>query len=317
VSDPRAAGIRQTVLRFEHPLLAGLEHPCFEAQGAADGPRVAITGGVHGCEYSSIAAVIRLMRELDLEQLSGSIVAVPVVSLESFRARSAFVVPADGENLNRAFPGSYDGGYTSVLARSLFDTLIAPADAYIDLHGGDLVEALEPFAIYDRSPVEEQSRALALAFGLPYVVRGPEAGGLDGMTCTAAAAAGVPAVIAEAGGCGRLEVQAVDLLVRGTRNALRSLGVLAGPVEPPAVGTRVVEEFLWPVATHEGWWAPCVAAGVEVTANSLLGRVLDLHGNVLEDVRAGADGVVLFLTTSPAVAAGGLLLGLGAEPSAV
>ena len=34
-----------------------------------------------------------------------------------------------------------------------------------------MVEALEPFSIYDESAVEEQARALAVAFGLPYVVR--------------------------------------------------------------------------------------------------------------------------------------------------
>jgi predicted deacylase len=308
--------MRQTVLRFDHPLLAGLEHPCFEARGAADGPRVSIIGGIHGCEYSSIAAVIRLMRSLDVAELSGSIVAVPVVSLESFRARSPFVVPVDGQNLNRAFPGRLDGGYTEALARSIFDTLIAPADAFIDLHGGDMVEALEPFTIYDESAVEERSRALALAFGMRYVVRQPATdAGLSGMTCTAAAAAGVPSVMAEAGGCGRLEEHAVELLVRGTRNALRVLGMLPGEPDPPPPDARMVGSFRWQYAARAGWWESAVQAGDEVAAGALLGRVLDLHGNELEEIRAPAPGVVLFLTTSPAVGDRGLLLGLGADLS--
>ena len=58
-----------------------------------------------------------------------------------------------------------------MLARSIFDQVIAPADALIDLHGGDLVEALEPFALYTDSAVAEQARAVAVAFGLPYVIR--------------------------------------------------------------------------------------------------------------------------------------------------
>src|SRR5205823_125747 len=42
-----------------------LEHPAFEATGAHDGPRLSLIAGVHGCEYSSIAAVMRFVNELD------------------------------------------------------------------------------------------------------------------------------------------------------------------------------------------------------------------------------------------------------------
>jgi len=41
--------------------------------------------------------------------------------------------------------------------------------------------------------------------------------------------------------------------------------------------------------------------------------VRNLFGDVIEPVSAPEDGVVLFLTTSPAVTADGLLFGLGAD----
>ncbi len=295
-------------------VLQDLEHPAYEARGAADGPHIALVGGVHGCEYSSIAAVNRFMNELDTSELSGSITAVPIVSMESFRQRSPFVVPVDGKNLNRSFPGSYDGTYTDVLARQIFDRIIEPADVLLDLHGGDMVEALEPFAIYDASPHEEQSHAIALAFGLPYVVRQElDESGLGGMTSSAAARAGIPAVIAEAGGCGQLEHVATTLLVEGVRNVLRHLAMLPGEPAPPK--SRVVGKFVWLRASHDGWWQPAVAAGDEVTDGQLVGSLRTLYGDVLEELRAPRDGVVLFLTTSPAVRVDGPLLGLGAELS--
>ena len=304
---------RRTIV-YAHEQLAGLEHPAFEARGASDGQHVALIGGIHGCEYSSIAAVIRFMNELDTRELAGSITAVPVVSMESFLQRSPFVVPVDGKNLNRCFPGSYDGTYTEVLARSVFDELIAPADVVIDLHGGDMVEALEPFTIYEASPVEERAHAVAVAFGLPYVVREePKPGGLGGMTSSAAAQAGIPAVIAEAGGVGRLDERAVTMLVDGVRNALRRLEMLPGPPEPPRAGMRTVGTFDWLRCREAGWWESAVGAGDEVVEGALLGRVKTLYGDVLEEIHAPRDGVVLFLTTSPAVGADGLLLGLGAD----
>jgi uncharacterized protein len=304
--------ITRNTITFSHPALAGLEHPSFEARGAEAGPRLTLLGGIHGCEYSSIAAVIRFMNELDTEALKGTIVAVPVVSMDSFRARSAFVVPADGKNLNRCFPGDPDGSYADVLAHAIFEELIAPADYLVDLHGGDLVEALEPFALYDESAVQERAKEMAVAFGLPYVVcEKKRAGGLAGMTSTAAAARGIPAIIAEAGGFGQLEEASVQLLAEGVDNVLRRLDMLPGEPGPPRAAMRHVGGNEWLRSQRQGWWEAAVRAGDEVSAGDVLGRVRDLWGEEHEVITAPADGVVLFLTTSAAVEADGLLLGLG------
>lgn len=44
-----------------------------------------------------------------------------------------------------------------MLAHAVFERLIAPADVLLDLHGGDMVEALEPFTLYDESAVEDRA----------------------------------------------------------------------------------------------------------------------------------------------------------------
>jgi len=67
--------IERRTIRFDHELLRDAEHPAFDARGGSDGPHVALIGGIHGCEYSSIAAVVRVMNELDTSELSGSITA--------------------------------------------------------------------------------------------------------------------------------------------------------------------------------------------------------------------------------------------------
>ena len=310
--------IERRTIRFDHELLAELELPCFAARGDGTGPHLCLLAGIHGAEYSSIAAIVRFMNALDTSELSGRITAVPIVSVPSFRARSAFVMPQDGKNLNRCFPGSSEGTFSDVLARYVFDELIAPSDALLDLHGGDLVEALEPFSLYDESPVEEQARQLAIAFGLPYVVRSaPGEAPISGTTTAAAAAAGVPAVIAEVGGRGLLEEDAVRAHVDGIENALRHLRMLPGDVTPPRVDMRSVGRFVWLRSPEEGWWQPEVRAGDEVRAGASVGTIRNLFGDVIERIPAPEDGVVLFLTTSPAVAADGLLLGLGVDLTAI
>ena len=44
--------------------LAGLEVPVIELTGAADGPRLTVIAGVHGCEYASMDGVRKWARRL-------------------------------------------------------------------------------------------------------------------------------------------------------------------------------------------------------------------------------------------------------------
>jgi uncharacterized protein len=295
--------------------LAGLDVPLVEISGAADGPRLTVLAGVHGCEYAPMAAVRQWTRGLAERELRGSIRAVPVLNLPAFRARSPFVVPDDGKNLNRCFPGDPAGTLAERLAYATFTQLITGSDALVDVHSGDLVEALEPFSLYDAGPAQARARELATAYGLGYVIRQDAGPGrsLGGMTSTAAADAGIPAIIAEAGECGLVQQAAVQAHVRGLDRVLALLGMADGPAgsAPPPV---YLGRFVWLRCARAGWWEPVVRAGEEVTGGQLLGTVSSLDGaEVLEEITAPGDGVPLFVTSSPAVAADGLLLGLGAR----
>ena len=302
--------VTRRLVRFPSPALAGLEWPVFEATGARDGPRACLLAGVHGCEYSSIAALTQFMRELDLSALAGSILAVPVASPTSFAGRSPFVAPEDGRNLNRSFPGDPNGSFTDVLAHHVFGEFVAGSDVLIDLHGGDMVEALEPFALYDDSPVRDTAERLARAYGLRYVICN-STDPLGGTTSAAAAAAGIPGITAEAGGRGLLEPAEVERHLRGLRSTLRAAGVLDGEPDPPPAGQQLVERLQWLRASTPGWWQPAVDVGDAIAAGDRLGQVLDGFGDEAETITAPDAGVVLCVTSSPAVQANGLLLGLG------
>jgi predicted deacylase len=294
--------------------LAGFDVPVIELTGSG-GPRLTVLAGVHGCEYAPMAAVRRWTRALAGRELRGSIRAVPVLNLPAFRARSPFVVPDDGKNLNRCFPGDQSGTVADRLAHATFTQLIEGSDALVDAHAGDMVEALEPFALYDAGASEDRARQLAAAYGLGYVIRQEPGPGraVGGTTSTAAAEIGIPAIIAEAGGCGLVEPAAVAAHVRGLDRVLALRGMTSDPApdgeEPVHLG-----RFLWLRAASEGWWEPDVRPGERVAAGQVLGTVSSLDGaQVLQSVIAPAPGVPMFITSSPAVAADGLLLGLGAQ----
>jgi uncharacterized protein len=295
--------------------LAGLDIPVVELTGAVDGPRLTVVAGVHGCEYAPMAAVRRWTKALAGRELRGSVRAVPVLNLPAFRARTPFLVPDDGKNLNRCFPGNPDGTLADRLAHAAFTQLIRGSDALIDVHAGDMVEALEPFALYDAGPAEARALELATAYGLGYVIRqepGPDRA-VGGTTSTAAAEIGIPAIIAEAGGCGLVEAAAVAAHIHGLDQVLAALS-MAGPPATLAAAPVHLGRFLWLRSVIEGWWEPAVRPGEQVNEGQMLGTVSSLDGaQVLQSVTAPAPGVPMFITSSPAVAADGLLLGLGAR----
>ena len=166
-----------------------LQIPIFLICGAQPGPTLSVTAGIHGAEYASVEAALRLGRTLDPATLRGRVIVAPIANTLAFAARSIYITPPDGKNLNRQFPGLANGTFTQALAYWLFQEVIQQGDAFIDLHGGDMIEALVPFVIHYRSgdaALDQAAVALARAFALPYVVPSESGGG----TYSAAAGAG-------------------------------------------------------------------------------------------------------------------------------
>jgi predicted deacylase len=277
---------------------------------AGDGPNLTVIAGVHGTEYTSIAAAREWAAGLREEEISGQVTVVPVVNVPAFWARSPFVVPIDGKNLNRSFPGDAEGSAAERIAAAVTESFIVGSDYLLDLHAGDLPEALEPFALYDESPVADRARELALAYGLGHVVRQAASGRtVGGSTSAVAADLGIPAITAESGQCGILDRGSVDRHLRGLRNIARLLGLTSG--EPEQLPAPVEHDsWVWLTTESGGWWQPAVDTGDDVAEGDLLGTVAPILGGEPAEVRAPAAGVPLFITSSPAVRSEGLLMGL-------
>ncbi len=311
---PSPGTVRRGTLRFSHPTLADWSWPYTAVRGAADGPHLALTSGVHPAEYPAIEASIRFMRGLDPAALRGSIVSLPLIDVPAFLPRTPFVCPIDGKNPNRCFPGDPNGTFTDVLVDAIFRSVIQPADALVDLHGGDMVEALAPFSIYSvtgNEEVDARSAAMGSAFGLPYLIANrPQPGSLGGMTVQAAASAGVPGIIAEAGSSGLLTEPETQMLVEGVGNVLRHLGMLDGETRQASPIVEI-DRFTWMTSPAEGMWYPSVAVGDAVTEDQTIGRIGDLFGETLAEITAPHDGDVLFITSAPAMRKDGLLLAVG------
>lgn len=283
--------------------------PLIAINGSRPGPRVTITGGVHGAEYVGIEAVRRL-GELQPEEVAGQLVVVPVTNTTAFHRRSIYTSGLDNQNLNRQFPGNPTGEPSQQLAAWIFEQLIRPSDYYIDMHGGDMIEALVPFVIYvesDNPEVTERARRMAVANGIERVIKSTTGGSTYGT----AAAAGIPAILAEIGGCGLWNEQEVEAHREGALRVLRHLGVLEGG-EPEPLPQRTYQTFAWMRAGHDGLLHTAVKVGDTVQQGQLVGRIVDYFGNELEPLHAVTSGEIVFLVTSLAMNTGDPILAVGA-----
>jgi len=171
-----AAAPGAKIFGYEEVLIAGvpIRFGIFLVNGSMPGPTLVVTAGVHAAEYASIAAALELGRSLQPKDLRGRVIIVPVVNVPGFGVRAIYVCPLDGKNPNRCFPGKALGTASERIAYWLFNNVMLQGDYYVDLHGGDLVEALVPFSLYHRTgnaEVDRVSLEMAQVFGIPYIVR--------------------------------------------------------------------------------------------------------------------------------------------------
>ena len=312
LSDFKAgSGVKQTLpLPVTSPYPVEMTVIC----GSRPGKTLVVTAGVHGCEYVGIETLNRLKRELESAALSGRVILLPLVNPEGFYQGSKQTIPADGKNLNRMFPGKPDGTFSSQLARVLEETLYPEADFLMDLHGGDVNEALTPLVFFPASVPESLSAAASAAaesLSVPYRVASTSQNGLYSW----AAQCGIPALLVERGERGLWSEKEVAACRENVYELMRHLGILNAASVSPCLQQAEIRRAVYEEAPADGFWYPAVsAAGQKLKQGTLLGTLKDSYGNEIACYTAPFDGVVLYYTLSLGVKSGDPLIAYG-KPS--
>lgn len=299
--------------RFFLPVYGGgAELPVTILTGAQPGPKVVVSAGVHCAEYVGIQAVNELSAELLPKKLCGTLVLLHLMNPTGFANRTMSMVYEDGKNLNRVFPGDSEGTLADRIAYTVSQTLLAEADAYIDLHSGDGYEELTPYVYYqaaEEPDIMARSRAMAAHVDVPYMVPSRVN---SGEAYHGAALFGVPAILIERGGLGVWRQREVNACKKDVRNVLRFLGLLDGkPEERRHTPAQEFAEAVYAKAEHTGCWYPRKKVGESIAAGELLGEVRDCFGSLLQSCHAMSDGVLLYQVRSLNVLQDGTLLAYG------
>ncbi len=308
IAAERGTKRRGTLTVGETPM-GPIQIPLVIVHGATAGPTLCLTAGIHAAEYPAIDAVIRAAAGLDPADLSGTVVAVPVANSPMFRARSAFLSPIDGLNLNRTFPGRPDGTISEVVAHVLLNEVVALADFHIDCHGGDLPEILWPYSGYfmaGHPAADERGEAMARLYSPRIVALYREGTALpptEGSLTTEAARRGVPSILAESGSAGGLDPSDVQTHLHGIKNVMRFFKMLPG--EPVIHGRRMMAAGQFVVdARRGGLLRLAIGIGDEIEKGQEIAEVCDVFGDVVERIVSPADGIARIIWNHKAVNTG-------------
>ena len=295
---------------------AALSIPVAVVHGAKPGPVLALVAGAHGTEYTSIIALEKLIGMLNPADISGTVIIVPLINIQSFEQKVPHVNPIDKKSMNRFYPGKLDGTQTERASYLITKQVVDQCDHLIDLHGGDLDESLRPYSYWTKTGNEKQdqiSREMVLAFGLDHIIistdrpKDPQASRYLENTATTR---GKPSITAEAGYAGTVETDDLNALISGCLNVMRYLKMLPGQVtmvEHPVW----LEKVITLASEQTGIFYPLVKRGTYVEQGMKVGYVTDYLGKEIFAARAPVAGVVLYVCAVPSMTKGATIANIG------
>src|SRR5215831_1663401 len=293
-----------------------LSIPVAVFHGVKPGPVLAIVAGSHGTEYTSIIALEKLIATLNPAEISGTVIVVPLINIQSFEQKVPHLNPVDKKSMNRWYPGKMGGTQTDRASFLITKEVVEQCDHLIDLHGGDLDESLRPYSYWTKTGNEKQdqiSREMVLAFGLDHIIistdrpKDPQASRYLENTATTR---GKPSITAEAGHAGTVETDDLNALIDGCFSVMRYLKMLPGP--PTMIERPVwIEEVVTLASEQTGIFYPVVKRGTYVEQGMKVGYVTDYVGKVIFEARAPFAGVVLYVCAVPSMTKGATIANIG------
>jgi predicted deacylase len=277
--------------------------------GAMEGKILGILGGIHGTEFASIEAVIRIIQYLNPKKMWGTVLAIPVVNGPQFEHRRAFLNPFDLLNQNRTFPGKSDGTLSLRTSQIVFDKVVSKCSALIDCHGGDITEDIDCMAIAGKGNNEEINQVandMASCFPTKYITHFHVEE--SGLSMFAQKKFSIPTVTSEAGTPYPIRERHVNFHYIGIINNMKYFGILEGkPILSNPVNDPKRYRF---TADQGGIWHSKVELGQKVKAGQEIGNMTDLFGNIIKTYIAPETATINFLRVFYSVNCGEPLVGL-------
>lgn len=275
--------------------------PVHVVHGGKPGPAIFLSGVVHGDEIQSVEIIRRVLRNKALEDLAGTVLAVPIVNAFGFINHSRYM--PDRRDLNRSFPGSDHGSLASLLADLFMREVVQRSNYGIDLHTAALHRSNLPQIRI--APDEPELLETAEAFGAPVILVSKLR---DGTLRQCARDAGVKVLLYEGGEALRFDEVAIRAGALGILRVMKWLGMISSAeVSRGKVPSALSLSSTWLRAPEGGILRARHATGDRVSKGEVIGEISDPLGTRSVAVTAEDEGIVIGRTNLPIVNRGDAL----------
>lgn len=282
--------------------------PVTVVSGSTSGKLLLVEACCHGDETEGAMAVVEFMKNLDPGKLKGTVVGVPVLNIRAYEAGTRGN-PDERYNydMNRLFPGDRNGSISQRVVHTYFNQIVRIVDTVVSLHGGGGL-----FYLINRVMISTDPKSIELAKAMGPDWKLLHESSHPSTLLVACENENIPCVIAELGGSSnRLPgslMSNVKCFTSMLRNILIHLGMLEGTAKYAdewglLKGTNVKCRYGGLIVPTE----KC-KLNTEVKQGDHLVSIIDLFGNVLDEVLSPQDGTILGVPASPVAYPGNNIL---------
>lgn len=265
-----------------------LSMPVCIVRGKKPGPTLFISGAIHGDEIIGPEVIGRILQDKRLRQIHGTLIAIPVINVFGYNARSRYL--PDRRDLNRCFPGSADGSLGSRVAHLFLHEIVKKCDYGIDLHSGSNHRYNLPQI---RAYFEEGSEleAMARAFGTPVILNSRIR---DGSLREAAIDLGVKTLLFEGGEGLRHDDKLIRLAIRGIYSVMAQIGMIANQKPKHMLQESLIAKGShWLRAPVSGNFTPTKRIGAKVEKGDIVGFVKNIFGEKIGSIASRTSGIII------------------------
>ncbi len=279
--------------------------PLLVARGVQTGPVFGVTAALHGNELNGISLVQRLFKQIDLQQLKGTIIGVPVLNIPSLiRNKRRFI---DGIDLNHIMPGDPSGSVSQVYAWRIMDRIVKKFDYLIDIHTASNGRINSFYARADMN--NPRVKKMTALLNPQVILHNPPN---DKTLRGAADELGIPAVTIELGDPNLFQKDIVRNGLSGVMDVLHDIGM-----HPATMGDKEQEDS---VICKDSYWIYSDIGGFlnvhprlteMVKKGQLIATMKNIFGDIVREYTAPEDGIVIGKSVQPINHTGGRILHLG------
>lgn len=277
--------------------------------GDAQGKRISIVTGIHGDELEGQYVCFELQRRIaqQKELLAGIVDIYPAMNPLGIDSISRGI-PAFDLDMNRLFPGNFDGNMTEYLAAGIMKD-VAGSDCVLDIHASNIylteIPQIRINELHEETLVplaEEANVDFIWVHGASTVLESTFAYSLNSIK--------TPVLVVEMGVGMRITRAYGDQLVDGIFRLMHKLGIWKG--EAPKVRKPIIsrnpDDVCYLNASVGGVFIPEARHWVELKKGDIIGKIVDpLCGRVLDEVTAPIDGILFTIRDYPIVDEGSLM----------